>query len=326
VEAFGQIFLTKKLAVSQETLIKTLLRQKQPSFKQGLSVKKTLLTAVFVSALLFSAVAEALLIQNAPRSFVVQAETSEVTHESTNFANVTIQSPENKTYNENNVTLAFTIESDIPPVENFSRGTYALYYVRGCVLDNDTSQFVYDVTNKYYVIPNNVPVAFSGSGNRYVGNTTLTGLSQGHHTVTVWLRAQRFMISYAWIEGVVFATASFSIPPQITVLSPETKTYNVSDVPLDFTVNETFSKIEYSLDAQSNVTISGNVILTGLSNGYHNVTVYATDEFGSTGVSKITRFTVEVPEHFPTTLVIASVTILAVVGIGLFVYFKKRKH
>jgi outer membrane protein W len=138
---------------------------------------KALLTAVFVSALLFSAVAETRLIQNAPGAFIVNAETSEVIPESTNFANVTIQSPENKTYNENNVTLAFTIESDIPPVENFSKGTYALYYVHGCVLDNDTAQFVYDVTNKYYVSPNNVPVAFLGSGNRYVGNTTLTGLS-----------------------------------------------------------------------------------------------------------------------------------------------------
>jgi len=52
--------LTKKKAVSQETLIKTLLKQKQPSIKQGLPVnKKTLLTAAFILALLLSAVAGA---------------------------------------------------------------------------------------------------------------------------------------------------------------------------------------------------------------------------------------------------------------------------
>jgi hypothetical protein len=289
--------------------------------------KRTPITAIIISALLFSAVAETLLIQNAPRAFIVQAETSNddtVFYESNNIANVTIQSPENKTYNENNVTLTFTIESVFPPVENFSKGSYALYYVHGCVLDNDTSKLVYDVTNKYYVSPNNVPVAFSGSGNRYVGNTTLTGLSQGHHTVTVWVRVQRYMISYAWIEWIVFATASFNIAPQITVLSPETKTYNVSDVPLDFTVNETFSKIEYSLDGQSNVTINGNTTLIWLPNGYHNVTVYATDEFGNIGVPKIIYFSVEAP--FPTALVVAvSVATVVVVGVVLLVYFRKRK-
>jgi hypothetical protein len=110
------------------------------------------------------------------------------------------------------------------------------------------------------------------------------------------------------------------------VLSPETKAYNVSDVPLNFIVNETFSKIAYSLDGQNNVTVNGNATLTGLPNGYHNVTVYATDEFGNTGVSKIIRFTVEVSEPFPTTLVIASVITVAVVGVGLLFYFKKRKH
>jgi hypothetical protein len=310
-------------------LTKTLLQQKQPSIIQGTPVeKKQVLTTIIISALLFSTVAGTLLIQNGPRAFIVQAEASDdnmIIYESTNIANVTIQSPENKTYNENSVTLTFTIESDIPPVENFSRGTYALYYVHGCVLDNNTSKLVYDVSHKYYVSPNNVPVALSGSRNRYIGNTTLTGLSQGPHNITVWVRAQRYMISYAGIEWAVFATASFSVAPQITVLSPETKTYNVSDVPLDFTVEETFSKIEYSLDGQSNVTINGNTTLTWLPNGDHNVTVYATDEFGNTGVSKTIHFNVEAP--FPTALVVAvSVAAVVVVGIGLLVYFKKRKH
>jgi hypothetical protein len=278
--------------------------------------------------LLVSLLAGTLLNQNGARTLFVKAEASNdnmVIYESTNIANVTIQSPENKTYNENNVTLTFTIESDIPPVENFSGNVYALYYVHGCVLDNNTSKLVYDVSHKYYVSPNNVPVALSGSGNRYVGNATLTGLSQGPHNITVGVRAQRYMISYAGIEWSVFSTVSFSVAPQITVLSPETKAYNVSDVPLDFTVEETFSRIEYSLDGQGNVTIDGNTTLTWLPNGDHNVTVYATDEFGNTGVSKTIYFDVEAP--FPTVLVVAvSVAAVVVVGMGLFIYLKKRKR
>ena len=75
------------------------------------------------------------------------------------------------------------------------------------------------------------------------------------------------------------------------------------------------------------MTISGNTTLTGLPNGDHNVTVYATDEFGNTGASQIIYFSVEVPEPFPTALVAtASGTALAIVGVVLLVYLKKRKR
>jgi hypothetical protein len=66
--------------------------------------------------------------------------------------------------------------------------------------------------------------------------------------------------------------------------------------------------------------------LSGLPNGDHNVTIYVTDEAGNTGVSETIYFTVDVPEPFPTTLVIASVITVAIVCIGLLLYFKKRKH
>jgi hypothetical protein len=97
-------------------------------------------------------------------------------------------------------------------------------------------------------------------------------------------------------------------------------------VPLDFTVNETASQITYSLDGQENVTAAGNMTLTQLSNGAHNVTVYAADEAGNMGASETATFTVAVPEPFPTVPVAAaSVAAVAVVGVVLLVYFKKRK-
>jgi hypothetical protein len=289
--------------------------------------KKRVLTTIIISALLFSLIAGTLLNQNGQKAFIVQAETSRdnmVIYGDTD-ANVTIQSPENKIYNENNVTLTFTIETDVPLAENFSGGVLQLYLAHGCVLDYNTSKLVNDVSSKYWIFPNTVPLTLSGSGNRYVGNATLTGLTQGSHNILVWIRAEQYMISYSIINWSVFSTVSFSVAPLITVLSPETKAYNVSDVPLDFTVEETFSKITYSLDGQSNVTINGNTTLNWLSNGYHNVTVYATDEFGNTGVSKTIRFNVEAP--FPTALIVtASVATVAVVGVTLLFYFQKRKR
>ena len=116
-------------------------------------------------------------------------------------------------------------------------------------------------------------------------------------------------------------------PPSVSIASPENKTYDTFDVPLNFTVNESGSQITYSLDGQNNVTAAENTTLTGLSYGEHNITVYATDIAGNIGASETITFTVaKEPEPFPTAIVAVIVASVAVVGAGLLVYFKKRKH
>jgi hypothetical protein len=53
--------------------------------------------------------------------------------------------------------------------------------------------------------------------------------------------------------------------------------------------------------------------------------MYATDAAGNTGASETVHFTIAKP--FPTALVAAaSIATVAVVGIGLLIYFKKRKR
>ena len=288
--------------------------------------KKTLITAVFIAVLLLPMVTGLRLVKegNANDNTVIYGNTN---------AKITIQSPENKTYKENNVTLAFTIESDVPPTEYFNGSVLDLCLRHGVVLDYDTTKLVDILDTSTFPqggFPDNVPITLSAIDNLYVGNATLTGLSHGSHNITVWIRAEQYMISYSGLVWAVFSTVSFSIPPQITILSPETKAYNNSDVSLDFMVDGSFSEIEYSLDGQSNVTINGNTTLTGLPNGDHNITVYATDQFGNAGASETINFTIAVPEpeSFPTILVAvtASVTSLAIVGVGLLIYFKKRKR
>ena len=112
-------------------------------------------------------------------------------------------------------------------------------------------------------------------------------------------------------------------PPVIDVASPVNQTYNASSVSLDFMVNKPVAWMGYSLDGQDNVTVNGNTTLEGLSNGLHNVTVYARDEFENTGISETISFNVEAA--FPTALVIAPAASVAVVGVGLLVYFRKRR-
>jgi parallel beta-helix repeat protein len=115
-------------------------------------------------------------------------------------------------------------------------------------------------------------------------------------------------------------------PPSISMISPENRTYNESNVTLAFSISEPASKISYSLSGQDNVTVSDNTTLSELPNGNHNLTVYVTDLSGNVGASDTVHFTVAVPEPFPATLVAAvSGTSVVVICLGLLVYFKKRK-
>jgi hypothetical protein len=117
-----------------------------------------------------------------------------------------------------------------------------------------------------------------------------------------------------------------SVAPVVSVVSPENKTYSTSDVSLVFNVNKPASWMGYSLDGEETVTSTGNITITALSNGLHNVTVYAKDAFGNMGASETISFTVDVSEPFPTALVTtASAASLAIFGIGLLTYFKKRE-
>jgi hypothetical protein len=116
-----------------------------------------------------------------------------------------------------------------------------------------------------------------------------------------------------------------TVPPEIEVVSPENKTYTSSNVSLAFAVNKPALWVGFSLDGQETVTIAGNTTLTGLASGLHNVTVYARDEFENVGASETICFSVEEP--FPTALVITtSAATVAVVGVVLLVYFRKRKR
>ncbi len=144
-------------------------------------------------------------------------------------------------------------------------------------------------------------------------------------------------------------------PPFLTVLSPsQYGIYNTSDVPLNVTVQISSHGVEpqiwlnYSLDGQNAVPMSlilpsesyptyyvrGNGILAGLSNGKHNLTIYGeTITNGLTqNFNRTVRFSVNAPKEstadaFPTSIVaVASGSTTAVVGIGLLVYFKKRRR
>jgi parallel beta-helix repeat protein len=80
--------------------------------------------------------------------------------------------------------------------------------------------------------------------------------------------------------------------PSLLILSPENRTYNVSSLSLNFTVDVPTGWMGYSLDGEANTTIAGNTTLT-LSDGFHNIVVYANSTAGNMGASSKLYFTVD---------------------------------
>jgi len=176
----------------------------------------------------------------------------------------------------------------------------------------------------------------------------LTGLSEGKHKVDVEVTVLDY---YDNSTKAVYEVIQFfvdTVAPTVGLLQEETA-YSSANMSLNFTLSEPVSWLCYSLDGEEAVTVTDTVVmarrlgrdeycimLSGLSDGSHSLTVHAKDEAGNTGASELFQFTVgqeEQPETeqtaseqpFPTTLVaVASGASLAAIATGLIVHFKKR--
>ncbi len=117
-----------------------------------------------------------------------------------------------------------------------------------------------------------------------------------------------------------------TIPPTVSILSLGKETWGKAEAQLNFNIDETVSVMAYSLDGQDKVTVRGNTTLTGLPYGGHNVTVYATDKAGNTGVSECLYFTVGAPETFTIiSVAVASGTLVAAAIVGLLYLVRVKK-
>ena len=246
----------------------------------------------------------------------------------TSLPSIKVQSPENnRAYNVNAIPYSITVEK--PPSWFNYDPVHGMLSLISYSLDGMTEITLAD-GDEYY---NREPLNFEG---------TLDGLSEGNHSLEVYVHGVSFYNPDGRLcgpEADYYLSASYkvqfivdTIPPSISLLSIENKTYDSVDVPLDFAVNEP-AQISYCLDDQANVTIDGNTTLTDLSYGAHTLVLYASDIAGNTGTSETVTFTIaqktEPSEPLPTTLIVASVASVAVVGAGLIIYFikiRKRSH
>ena len=277
-------------------------------------MKKRLLTAAFVSALVLSAVNGTLLVS------VGQANPyHEMTYDAPPI--ISIFSPTQNEATPSNVLLNFTVSKSNAWLiwANVTAGNLRNKMLRVNILI-DGKLYRPVEANSYLTSP------FSYSEN-------LQNMTDGRHSLAVEADCEgwNFEIHQSWNKKLFYKASSdlinftvYAVPPQILLLSVANDTYEASDVPLVFAVNGKVSQISYSLDGEDNVIVDGNTTLAGLPNGEHCITICATDIVGNTGVSETVYFTVEVP--FPSIMVIAPITTAVVIGMGLLVYFKKRKH
>jgi len=277
-------------------------------------MRKALPAAAFISVLLLSAAAGTQLVNLATANPV-----SGPPDASTKPPTVTIFST---IVNGNNVSINFKVNVGESATAQSTR-IDTVYYIADW---NQNETYIY----RYYNFEENLFDTQRRTEFSYKLN--ITAIPEGNHTITVYALEYGFYESGIGFFITGFSSVNFTIdtmPPNVSVLSVESITYGTSDVPLNFTISEPASKISYVLDNQDNVTIDGNTTLTGLPIGVHNVTVYAWDAAGNVGASETITFTVTEPkpESFPTAPVAAaSVASIAVVGVGLLVYFRKRHH
>jgi hypothetical protein len=276
-------------------------------------MRKALPAAAFTLALLFSALAAGNFVElGAANPFYEERWTDPPV--------ISIHSPVNGT-NVNSALLNFTV-------------TKPDWWVGTPGINGHAQTFdgvSYEIDGKYHGSVGSVDRNLTSPLNYFV---YLTNLADGAHNLTVHAYATGpvWETHGLWDYNVSVNSSSvvyFALDttiPSVSILSLENKAYHTANLNLTFTTDEPISLMSYSLDG-ANVTVTGNSTLTGLPNGEHNITVYATDLAGNVGASETITFTIAKPEPFPTALVAtASGASATIIGIGLLVYFKKRKR
>jgi hypothetical protein len=252
---------------------------------------------------------------------------------------VTVYSPVNAIYNSKNILFNYT----------FAVGM-GMHYSLNYMLDGSEAQpMPYSVVN-----PQELHVVYSA-----LGQVQLPILSEGPHRLTISLEASFGNDIRSYSDTIYFTIDTNApdlildtTPPKITIQSPQTNQTYTTAVPLNLLLSEPATQLILHLDGNKTTLPPQNTSLTGLTNGTHTLTVTALDLVGNPGYTNYVTFNVIQPaptqqptptpatseqpatntdseppqtEQLLTTLIIGSAIAVTAVGLGLLVYFKKRK-
>ena len=268
-----------------------------------------------------------------------------------NPPSISILSPKNDAVQtSSNISLNFNVNVAVPTLpELFYSNVYlADVYYKASWLPNSTHFDVEHVNysvnrTRFFAEENYVKWHTYWAINGYEISPTfsanLTGVPEGVQSVEVVAvlqgstgagRSEAAMtIYYGTYELRSSLRVNFKVE-SVSILSPQNKTYNSSDIPLLFDVHNSVTQMSYSLDENKKVPVDGNTTLYRLPNGNHSLTIYGTDGNGNTAVSKTLLFTVDAPEpvppSFPVVPVAVAIGVITAVAAGLLLYRRKRRR
>lgn len=161
----------------------------------------------------------------------------------------------------------------------------------------------------------------------YSASGILANLAEGNHN----LKVSAFDVNGGVVisEQETFTVDTTFSYPTVTIISPLNQTYSKNEVPLTYTIDAKVMRAFYTLD-NFDKAFSGNITLTELSEGPHKLSVSVLNEDYKYAQETI-YFTIakEIEpqlDSFPILPVTASIATVAIVSIGVLVYFKKHKH
>ncbi|MCW4033744.1 MAG: right-handed parallel beta-helix repeat-containing protein [Candidatus Bathyarchaeota archaeon] len=115
------------------------------------------------------------------------------------------------------------------------------------------------------------------------------------------------------------------ITASVVVVSPENCTYTTNEVTLTFSSNKTLTWTAYRLDTKNMKEFDVQKTLSGLSDGVHNITVYAKDTAGNMLSSKTVSFQIDANQNVPLYAAAVVVAVAACVLVGVFISLRKTK-
>jgi hypothetical protein len=220
--------------------------------------KRTPILAIVISALLFSPIAGTQLVRKVEAwpPYEPDAES---------LITITVVSPEyNKMYNTKTVKLNFTVTlgetTDHSLISNICYETD--WQKENVTLFSFDGYFLRELMSQLYS-----PRTFHSPINKLSKLLELTDIPEGNHTikiyVTIWhyssieVRQSVFEDYLQYSSDLTMANRSATVffnvdtvSPKIVFSSPKNVTYDSSDVSVNFTVDELFSKCSYVLDGQ----------------------------------------------------------------------------
>lgn len=137
-----------------------------------------------------------------------------------------------------------------------------------------------DITGIYYSLDgstNRTLILQQKSEQVYFAVGALKNLTEGNHTLMAYSLDALGRVTSTEVPFTVNTSFTY---PTISIISPVNQSYSTNEVPLTYSIDAQVKWAYYALDNSDSKAFSGNMTLTGLSAGPHQINVSALTAWG----------------------------------------------